>query len=174
MTTPPEAGIEEAAEQWRTDGWVLLERLVPGDEVAAALTELPRSEPSRSLEGQRSRNTHPDAPEVGAAFRDDQFSGTTLFPIREVIMNRLQYYKHGTFETLVGNFVVDVGQDQGGVRWFELRRDTPGQAWTTYQEGTWSIDADNRWMAGIAMDQSRNIALGYSVSSSARRVCWTV
>jgi hypothetical protein len=93
-------------------------------------------------------------------------TGTTLFPIREVIMNRLQYYKHSTFETLVGNFVVDVGGDQGGVRWFELRRDTPADPWTTYQEGTYSIDSDNRWMAGTAMDQSQNIALAYSVSSS--------
>ena len=94
-------------------------------------------------------------------------TGTTLFPIREVIMNRLQYYAHNDFETLVGNFVVDVGNDQGGIRWFELRRSTPTVPWTTYQEGTWTIDADNRWMAGIAMDQSRNIAMAYSVSSAA-------
>jgi hypothetical protein len=92
-------------------------------------------------------------------------TGTTLFPIREVIMNRLQYYNHGAFESLVGNFVVDVGGNQGGIRWFELRRATPSDPWATYQEGTFSIDSDNRWMAGIAMDQSENIAMGYSVSS---------
>jgi len=97
---------------------------------------------------------------------DQPNTGTRLFPIREVIMNRLQYYKHADFETLVGNFVVDVGGDQGGIRWFELRRNSPTQAWTTYQEGTWSIDSDNRWMAGVAMDQSQNIAMAYTVASS--------
>ena len=96
---------------------------------------------------------------------DQPGTSVRLFPIREVIMNRLQYYDHEGFETLVGNFVVDVGSDQGGIRWFELRRSTTSDPWTTFQEGTFSVDSDNRWMAGIAMDQSRNIALGYSLSS---------
>jgi len=97
---------------------------------------------------------------------DQPGTGVRLFPIREVIMNRLQYYNHEDFESLVGNFVVDVGGNQGGIRWFELRRNTISDPWTTYQEGTFSVDSDNRWMAGIAMDQSENIALGYSLSST--------
>jgi len=92
-------------------------------------------------------------------------SGTTLDPLREVIMNRLQYMNHGDFETLVGNLVTDVdGSDHGGVRWFELRRQ--GGGWSLYQEGTYSIDADHRWMAAGAMDQSQNIALAYNISSN--------
>ena len=93
-------------------------------------------------------------------------SSTKLMPIREVIMHRLQYYNHGAFESLVGNFTVDVNAtDLGGVRWFELRRSGEG-AWTLHQEGTYSIDTDNRWMASIAMDQSENIALAYNIVSS--------
>jgi hypothetical protein len=91
-----------------------------------------------------------------------------LDPLREVIMHRLQYINHGDeFETLVGNFAVDVsGSDQAGLRWFELRR-TGGAAgaWSLYQEGTYSIDTDSRWMGASSMDQSGNIAIAYNVSS---------
>lgn len=93
-------------------------------------------------------------------------SGTTLMPIREVIMNRVQYYNHEDIETLVGSFVVDAdGTDHGGVRWFELQRPLGGN-WDLYQEGTYAIDDDHRWMPSIAMDQSGNIALGYNITSS--------
>lgn len=94
-------------------------------------------------------------------------TSTTLDPLREVIMWRLQYRNFGTHETLVGNFVTDVtGTDQGGIRWFELRRTPPGAGtWTLFQEGTHSPDTDSRWMGSIAMDQAGGIALGYSVSS---------
>ena len=93
-------------------------------------------------------------------------TGITLDPLREVIMNRIQYIHHlDGVETVVGSFVVDIdGANTGGVRWFELRGGTPN--WTLYQEGTYSIDADNRWMSSPAMDQSQNIALAYNVSSS--------
>ena len=90
----------------------------------------------------------------------------TLDPLREVIMWRLQYRNRGTHDSLVGNFVTDVsGADQGGIRWFELRK-TGGGAWTLLQEGTHAPDTNNRWMGSIAMDKDGNMALGYSVSSS--------
>ena len=83
-------------------------------------------------------------------------------------MWRLQYRNFGTHETLVGNFVTDVtGADQGGIRWFELRRTPPGVgAFALFQEGTQSPDTDNRWMGSIAMDKACGMALGYSVSSA--------
>jgi len=93
-------------------------------------------------------------------------SGITLDPLREVVMWRLAYLNQGDHEALVGNFVTDVGAtNHGGVRWFELRK-TSGSGWSLFQEGTYAIDAHHRWMGSIAMDQSNNIALGYSVSSS--------
>jgi len=82
-----------------------------------------------------------------------------------VVMNLPKYRNFGDHESIVGNFTVDVdGNDRGGIRWFELRRS--GGSWTLYQEGTWSPDSDNRFMGTSAMDQSGNIALGYSISSS--------
>lgn len=92
-------------------------------------------------------------------------TGVTLDPLREPVMHRLQYMNHGSFETLVGNFVTDVdGTDHGGMRWFELRGGSG--AWSLFQEGLYSIDAQNRWIGGISMDSSGNIAMGYSVTSS--------
>jgi hypothetical protein len=95
-----------------------------------------------------------------------QAANASLDPLREVIMNRLVYRNFGTHETLLGNFVTDIGADIGGVRWFELRRTGGAGNWTLYQEGTYAPTLlDNRWMGGIAMDGSGNIALAYNVSS---------
>ena len=94
--------------------------------------------------------------------------GTTvrLDPLREGVMWRLAYRNFDSHQTLVGNFVTDVnGNDQAGVRWFELRKTGSG-AWNIYQEGTYAPDSDNRWVGSIAMDSYGNIALGYNVSSS--------
>ncbi len=95
-----------------------------------------------------------------------QGSGSSLDPLREVIMHRLAYRNFGDHETLVGNFVTDIdGNNTGGVRWFELRKVGAG-AWSLYQEGTYAPTVDNRWIGAIAMDGAGNIALGYNVSSS--------
>lgn len=92
-------------------------------------------------------------------------SSTTLDPLREVVMFRAQYRNFNTYETIIGNFVVDVdGTDHGGIRWFELRRDNG--IWSLHQEGTYSPDDKNRWMGSIAMDKDGNIALAYSWGSS--------
>lgn len=99
------------------------------------------------------------------AFIPQPGSATTLDPLREPVMNRLQYMNHGAFQTLVGDFVTDVtGTDLAGMRWFELRGGP--SAWSLFQEGTVSPDATNRWMGAIGMDQSGDIGLGYSVSST--------
>jgi hypothetical protein len=88
-----------------------------------------------------------------------------LDSIHDIIMWRLQYYNHGDRETLMGNFTVDVdGTHHGGVRWFELQR-TGGGPWSLRQEGTYSIDESNRWMAGSSMDRLGNIAVAYNVVS---------
>ncbi|MEI2692079.1 MAG: carboxypeptidase-like regulatory domain-containing protein [Anaerolineae bacterium] len=79
-------------------------------------------------------------------------------------MWRLSYRNFGSRQTLVGNFSTDVGSDRAGVRWFELRK--TGANWTLFQEGTYAPGSVSRWMGGIAMDKSGNIALGYNVGSS--------
>nr|WP_305852094.1 pre-peptidase C-terminal domain-containing protein [Aliikangiella sp. G2MR2-5] len=93
-------------------------------------------------------------------------SSSDLDPLREVVMFRAQYRKFDNYEMILGNFVTDVnGADRGGIRWFELRRNTGG-SWALHQEGTYSPDSKNRWMGSIAMDKDGNIALAYSWGSS--------
>jgi hypothetical protein len=85
--------------------------------------------------------------------------------ISDRLMYRLQYRNFGTYETLVTNHTVDVnGADRAGIRWYELR--DSGAGWTIYQQGTYSPDANHRWMGSIAMNSAGDISLGYSVSST--------
>lgn len=92
-------------------------------------------------------------------------SGTTLDPLREVLMNRIFYRNFGTHQSIVCNHVTDVdGTDHGGIRWYELRNN--GLAWTIHQQSTYAPDNDNRWMASIGINAQGDIGLAYNVSST--------
>jgi hypothetical protein len=93
--------------------------------------------------------------------------GTTakLDAIADRLMYRLQYRNLGSYEAWVVNHTVDAsGADRGGVRWYEIRK--ANNAYSIYQQGTYSPDATNRWMASAAMDSAGNIALAYNTSGS--------
>ncbi len=118
----------------------------------------------------------PNATVTVAAFDNDLCSfglcvpqpGTTqkLDTLSDRLMYRLQYRNFGSYASLVVNQTVDTnGADHAGIRWWELRR--TGSTWNLQQEGTYSPDTDHRWMGSIAMDKDGDIALGYSISSSA-------
>ncbi len=87
-------------------------------------------------------------------------------------MYRLAYRNQGTQLVADESLVVsgpDAGSaaDHGAVTWFEFRNagsstSTP----TIFQSGTYDPDSGYRWMPSIAMDKDRNIALGYSKSST--------
>ena len=74
-------------------------------------------------------------------------------------MFRAPYRNFGDHESILLTHTVN---NPGSLRWYEVR--DPGGTPVLYQEGTYSPDADERWMAGISMDNAGNIALGYSVS----------
>lgn len=88
-----------------------------------------------------------------------------LDAISDRLMYRLQYRNYGEYQTLVSNHTVDLGGDHAGIHWFELRKSGMG-AWSMYQQGVYAPDANNRWMASLALDHVGNLAVGYSVSSS--------
>lgn len=50
-----------------------------------------------------------------------------------------------------------------GIRWYEVR--SPNGTPVVYQQGTFAPDTNTRWMGSVAMDQSGDMALGYSLSS---------
>ena len=82
------------------------------------------------------------------------------------LMYRLAYRNLGSHQSLVANHSIQTGGSgsQTGIRWYELQ-DT-GSGFSLSQSGTYSPDSEFRWMGSIAMDQSGDIALGYSVSGS--------
>lgn len=73
----------DAAAQWQNEGWVLLEGLIPRDEIGPALAEaraVDREEPSQ-IGPIRQPDRHAGRSEKGPAFRSAQFLGNTLFPV---------------------------------------------------------------------------------------------
>src|SRR6266481_3845549 len=92
-------------------------------------------------------------------------AGTTqqLDSLADRLMYRLAYRNFGTHESLVVNHSVTAGSG-GGVRWYEIQNasGTP----TVAQQSTFAPDSNYRWMGSIAMDQSGDMAVGYSVASS--------
>ena len=91
----------------------------------------------------------------GTSVELDDFAGQLMY--------RLQYMNFDTHESMVLNHAVNAG-GHAGIRWYELRK-TGDEDWSIYQQGTYSPDDANRWMASICMDTDGNIALGYTVSS---------
>jgi hypothetical protein len=101
----------------------------------------------------------------------------SLDALGDRLMYRLAYRNFGDHESIVANHTVVAGSGATGVRWYEVRN--PNSAPTIYQQGTFAPDADNRWMASIAMDRTGNIGVGYSLASggtfpSIRYTGWAV
>src|SRR4051794_6678507 len=105
------------------------------------------------------------APAVGADYLDNLGSH---------FMYRLAYRNNGTQvapqESLVASSTVPGSAStpaHGAVKWWEFRN--AGSSTTTptlFQSGTFDPDTAYRFMSSIAMDKDRNIALGYSKSST--------
>ncbi|MGI8741928.1 MAG: discoidin domain-containing protein [Bryobacteraceae bacterium] len=93
-------------------------------------------------------------------------SGTSqqLDSLGDRLMFRLVYRNFGDRESLVVNHSVDVG-GHAGARWYELRLDAAGNP-SIFQQSTYAPDSNHRWMGSIAIDQSGNLGLGYSLSSA--------
>jgi len=83
------------------------------------------------------------------------------------LMFRLAYRNFGGHESLVVNHTVQVDPTTGqtGVRWYEIR--DPNGTPAIFQQSTFAPDSNFRWMSSIAMDRAGDMAMGYSVSSSA-------
>lgn len=92
-------------------------------------------------------------------------SGTTtqLDSLADRLMYRLAYRNFGSYESLVVDHAVTAGSSVG-MRWYEIR--SPGGTPAVNQSGTYVPDASYRWMGSIAHDQSADMAMGFSISSS--------
>ncbi|HLG60559.1 MAG TPA: hypothetical protein VKY19_01420 [Ktedonosporobacter sp.] len=91
-----------------------------------------------------------------------------LDSLADRLMYRLAWRKFSDgHESLVVNHSVTVSGSKRnsvtGVRWYEIRN--PNGTPSVFQQGTFSPDANSRWMGSIAMDKFGDIAMGYSESS---------
>ncbi|MBK7706377.1 MAG: VCBS repeat-containing protein [Acidobacteria bacterium] len=111
--------------------------------------------------------------------------GATLDGLNDRLMHRFAYRNLGSFasptNSYTGNFTVNIsgvnpttaGTYQGGIRWFEMRRNA--DAFAVNDQGTHSTGAVsgstglNNWMGSVAQDNQGNIALGFSQSSTTQR-----
>jgi hypothetical protein len=91
-------------------------------------------------------------------------SGELLDSLGDRLMMQLQYRNFGDHEALFATHTV-MSSGADGIRWYEVR--DPGGDPVIFQQGTYQPDQNYRWMGSIAADMEGNIAVGYSVSSSA-------
>lgn len=92
-------------------------------------------------------------------------TNTKLDPLGNLLMDKVQYRNMGSYETIVCSQACNAdGSGTAGIRWYELRK-SGSDDWTIYQQGTYSPDADSRFMSSISVNQSGQIALGYNISS---------
>jgi hypothetical protein len=91
--------------------------------------------------------------------------GTTnrLDSLADRLMNRVSYRRFSDHDALLLDHSVTAGTG-GGIRWYELRNmaTTP----TVFQQGTYAPDSAFRWMGSMAFDQTGNVGLGFTTSSS--------
>ncbi|MEI6084606.1 MAG: putative Ig domain-containing protein [Verrucomicrobiota bacterium] len=92
-------------------------------------------------------------------------AGAALDDLADRSMFRLQYRNFNTYESLVVNHTVGVG-NSAGIRYYQFSRSLPGGGFTVREQATFAPDSNYRWMGSAAMDGSGNLAVGYSVSSS--------
>jgi hypothetical protein len=96
--------------------------------------------------------------------------GTTqgLDAIQGVFMYRAPFRVWTGYNSILLCNAVNVNTTTGqsGIRWYELRQNTSSGAWTIYQQGTYSPDSENRWMASMAMDDNGSIGMAFAVSGA--------
>ncbi len=119
----------------------------------------------------------PQPPPAPPGSELDNFAGNTMYRVSA----RAYPTDSGLPVELVLNHSTNAGDGLSGVRWvqvalpagdtlfaggFETSEPLPNGLPKIVDEGVYAPDNDYRWMAGISIDQSRNIGLGYTVSST--------
>lgn len=92
--------------------------------------------------------------------------GPLIDALQATVMNQAQLRKFDTYNSAVFNFVVRIntsGANWAAIRWYELRQDVGGGAWTIHQEGTYVSPGEKSAFNGsMAIDVDGNIGMAYS------------
>lgn len=103
----------------------------------------------------------------GGACIEQPQTTTVLESVSDRLMYRLAYRQFPTYGSMVVNHSIRGPNSDSAIRWYELRISNDGQYTPTlYQQGTYSPNANYRFVGSIAMDKIGDIALGYSLSSA--------
>lgn len=97
--------------------------------------------------------------------------GETVEGLGDRLMFRLAYRNFGDHEALVAAHNVAPGKGsaaQSAMRWYELRATPPGGGFALYQSGTYQNAKNSLWMGSVAMDKLGDMALGMSVTGTAK------
>ena len=157
-STLPPAGAPNSFVLWPSSGTYRVYHFSVGSPFGTGATFTLFGSSTAAAFTQVCSGTRSCVPELGG-------TGTNkLDALGDRFMFRLAYRNFGDHESLVGNYTV-FATSVAAIRWFELRGVTAGPV-TTYQESTYQPDTTWRWMGSIAMDQSGDMALGYSASST--------
>lgn len=92
-------------------------------------------------------------------------SGTSqqLDSLGDRLMYDMPYRNFAGHESIMVTHSIVAGSSVG-MRWYELR--PSGSTLGVFQSGSYAPNSTYRWMGSIGMDQSGDVALGYSTSSS--------
>ena len=114
-----------------------------------------------------------------AAFKADICGSRNCIPsggvsgydaVSDRFMNKIYYRNFGTYEAIVATHTVDANYPvlpiRSALRWYEFRRS--GGLWSTYQQSTYSPDADGRFMASININSKGQIALAFNSSGAGK------
>ncbi|HEX6539436.1 MAG TPA: hypothetical protein VF155_09670 [Candidatus Dormibacteraeota bacterium] len=156
-TTPPAAGAPE---------WLVGISPTTGNALAYWQLHIDWTTPSNSsLSAQTNLPVTAFSEACGGAGTCIPQSGTSqqLDSLGDRLMYDLPYRNFGDHESIMVTHSIAAGSSVG-MRWYELR--PSGSALSVFQSGTYAPTSTYRWMGSIGMDQSGDVALGYSTSSS--------
>ena len=81
-----------------------------------------------------------------------------------ILMYRAQYRNFGGDQRIVISHAIAESSDEAALRWYEL--ENSGSGWSIRQQNTYNPDNISRWNMSIAMNGSKEIGIGYSVSNA--------
>lgn len=158
------------------DSYLIWELCVDWDNTANSTLTGPAVLPANAVFDNAVDNV-PQPPPAPPGSELDNFTGNTMYRVSA----RAYPAETGLPTELVLNHASNAGGGVSGVRWvdialatgddvfvggFETSEPLPNGQPRILDQGLYSPDSDFRWMAGISIDQSRNIGLGYTVSSA--------
>ena len=80
-----------------------------------------------------------------------------------ILMYRAQYRNFSGDQRIVISHAIAEASDEAALRWYELQN--TGSGWSIRQQNTYNPDNISRWNMSIAMNGSKEIGIGYSVSN---------